>query len=80
MGGDVRKSWVHVLSRDPYENNCRVCIIASKHIIVAFPSYLDLLTLKYGDRMEKSQVTHPRWKRRGSPSEKQRELLSLSSS
>ena len=56
MGGDVRKSWVHVLSIDPYEKNCRVCIIASKHIIVVFPSYLALLMLKYGDRMEKSQV------------------------
>ena len=58
MGGDVRKPWVHVLSRDPCKNNCRVCIIASKHIIVVFPSYLALLMLDYGDRMEKSWVTH----------------------
>ena len=58
MGGNVRKPWVHALSRDPYENNCRVCVIASKHIIVVFPSYLALLMLEYGDRMEKSQVTH----------------------
>ena len=58
MGGDVRKPWVHVLSRDPYENNCRVCIVGSKHFIVVFPSYLALLTLEYGDRMEKSQVAH----------------------
>ena len=56
MGGDVRKPWVHALSRDPYKNNCRVCVVASKHIIVVFPSYLALLTLEYGDRMEKSQV------------------------
>ena len=56
MGGDVRKLWVHALSRDPYKNNCRVCIIVSKNIIVVFPSYSALLTLEYGDRMEKSQV------------------------
>ena len=56
MGGNVRKPWVHVLSRDLYENNCRVCVVVSKHIIVVFPSYLALLTLEYGDRMEKSQV------------------------
>ena len=41
-------------------NNCRVCVVASKHIIVVFPSYLALLMLEYGDRMEKSQVAH-RW-------------------
>ena len=57
MGGDVRKLWVHVLSKDPYKNNCRVCVVASKHVIVVFPSYLALLMLEYGDRMEKSQVT-----------------------
>ena len=56
MGGNVRKLGVHVLSRDPYENYYRVCVVASKHIIVVFPSYLALLTLEYGDRMEKSQV------------------------
>ena len=56
MGGNVRKLWVHALSRDPYKDNCRVCIIASKHIIVVCPSYSALLTLEYGDRMEKSQV------------------------
>ena len=55
MGGNVRKPWVHVLSRDPYKNNCRVCVVASKHIIVVFPSYSALL-LEYGDRMEKSWV------------------------
>ena len=65
MGGDVRKLWVHVLSRDPYENNCRVCVVASKHIIVVFPSYLALLTLEYGDRMEKSWVTHHRVEEEG---------------
>ena len=58
MGDNVRKPWVHVLSRDLCENNCRVCVVASRHIIVVFSSYLDLLTLEYGDRMEKSQVTH----------------------
>ena len=57
MGGDVRKLWVHVLSRDLYESNCRVCVVASKHIIVVFPSYSALLMLEYGDRMEKSRVT-----------------------
>ena len=57
MGGDVRKPWVHVLSRDLCENNCRVCVVASKHIIVVFPSYLALLMLEYGDRMEKGWVT-----------------------
>ena len=57
MGGDVRKLWVHALSGYPYENNCRVCVIVSKHIIVVFPSYSALLTLEYGDRMEKSWVT-----------------------
>ena len=65
MGGDVRKPWVHVLLRDPYENNCRVCVVASKHIIVVFPSYLALLTLEYGDRMEKSWVTHHRAEEEG---------------
>ena len=58
MGGNVRKLWVHVLSRDLYQNNCRVCVVASKHIIVVFPSYSALLMLEYGDRMEKSQVAH----------------------
>ena len=57
MGGNVRELGVHVLSRDPYKNNCRVCIVASKHIIVVFPSYLALLMLEYGNRMEKSWVT-----------------------
>ena len=56
MGGVVRKQWVHILVRDPYKNNCRVCVIASKHILVVFPSYSDLLMLKYGNRMEKSWV------------------------
>ena len=58
MGGDVRKLQVHALSRDPYENNCRVCIIVSKHTIVVFTSYLAFLTLEYGDRMEKTWVAH----------------------
>ena len=49
--------WVHVLSRDPYGNNCRACVVVSKWLIVVFPSYLALLTLEHGDRMEKSQVT-----------------------
>ena len=49
--------WIHVLSRDLCENNCRVCVVASKDTIVVFPSYSALLTLEYGDRMEKSQVT-----------------------
>ena len=65
MRGNVRKLWVHVLSRDPHENNCRVCVVASKCIIVVFPSYLDLLMLKYGDRMEKSWVTHCRVEEEG---------------
>ena len=56
MGGNVRISWVHVLSRDPYENDYKVCVVASKHIIVVFPSYSALLTLRHGDRMEKSSV------------------------
>ena len=46
------------MSRDPYENNCRVCVVANKHIIVVFPSYSALLMLEYGDRMEKSWVAH----------------------
>ena len=60
MGCDVRKPWVHILSRDPCKNNYRVFFVASKCIIVVFPSYSDLLMLTYGDRMEKSQVTHCR--------------------
>ena len=65
MGGNVRKLWVHVLSRDPYKNNYRVCVVASKHIIVVFPSYLALLMLEYGDRMEKSWVAHHRTEEEG---------------
>ena len=65
MGGNVRKPWVHVLLRDPYKSNCRVCVVASKHIIVVFPSYSALLTLEYGDRMEKSWVTHHRVEEEG---------------
>ena len=52
----VFPSYLALLIWDPYENNCGVYVIASKHIIVVFPSYLALLMLKYGDRMEKSQV------------------------
>ena len=57
MRGDVRKLGLHVLSRDPYKNNYRVYVVASKHIIVVFSSYLALLMLEYDNRMEKSQVT-----------------------
>ena len=64
-GGNVRKLGVHVMSRDPYENNYRVCVVASKHIIVVFPSYSALLMLEYGNRIEKSQVTHCRAEEEG---------------
>ena len=43
--------------RDLYENNGGVYAVASNYIIV-FPSYLALLTLRYGNRMEKSWVAH----------------------
>ena len=55
MGDDVRRLWVHVPQRDLYENNGGVYAVASNYIIV-FPSYSALLTLRYGNRMEKSQV------------------------
>ena len=64
MGDDVRKLWVHVPSRDLYKNNGGVYAVASNYIIV-FPSYLALLTLRYGDRMEKSWVTHNRVEEEG---------------
>ena len=54
MGGNVRKLGVPVLSRDSYGNYNRVCIVASKHLFVIFSSYSALLTLEYGDRMEKT--------------------------
>ena len=80
MGGYVRISWVHVLSRDPYEHDYKVCAVASKHIIVVFPSYLALLMLRHRDRMEKSWVTCCRVEEGGFPSGKQKGLLNLNSS
>ena len=42
----------------PYRSNYGACAVASKCIIVIFLSYSALLTLNYGDRMEKSQMAH----------------------
>ena len=56
MGGNVRKLGVPVLSRDSYGDYNRVCIVASKHLFVVFSSYSALMTLEYGDRMEKTWV------------------------
>ena len=42
----------------PYGSDYGACAVASKCIIVIFPSYSALLTLNYGDRMEKSQMAH----------------------
>ena len=55
MGDDIGKLWVHDPQRDLYKNNCVAYAVASNYIIV-FPSYSTLLTLRYGDRMEKSWV------------------------
>ena len=51
MGGDVGKLWIH-------RSDCEACVVASKHIVVTFPSYSALLTLSYGNRMEKSWMAH----------------------
>ena len=40
----------------PYGSYYGACAVASKHIIVIFPSYSALLMLNYGGRMEKSQM------------------------
>ena len=68
--------WVHVLSRDPYENDYKVCAVASKHIIVVFPSYLALLMLRNMEtewRRAGSPTTGQ--KRRGFPSGKQKRVV-----
>ena len=38
------------------ETSMRLAVVSN--YIIVFPSYLALLTLRYGDRMEKSWVTH----------------------
>ena len=40
----------------PCRSNYGACAVVSKCIIVIFLSYSALLTLNYGDRMEKSQM------------------------
>ena len=40
-----------------YEHNCKTCIVEGKCIIIFF-SYMALLTLNYGGRMEKTQEAH----------------------
>ena len=42
----------------PYRSHYGACAVVSKCIIVIFLSYLALLMLNYGDRMEKSQMAH----------------------
>ena len=40
-----------------YKHNCKTCIVEGKRIIIFF-SYIALLTLNYGGRMEKTQEAH----------------------
>ena len=40
-----------------YEHNCKTCIVEGKCIIIFF-SYMALLMLNYGGRMEKTQEAH----------------------
>ena len=42
----------------PYGSNYGAGAVVSKCIIVIFLSYSALLTLNYGDRMEKSRMAH----------------------
>ena len=47
-----------------YERNCKICIVEGKCIIIFF-SYMALLTLNYGGRMEKTQEAHLMVEREG---------------
>ena len=50
-------------SKCPCKFNCETYTVASKYIIVVFSSYTTLLTLTYGDRMEKNREAHHRAER-----------------
>ena len=47
-------------SKCPCKFNCETYTVTSKYIIIVFSSYTTLLTLTYGDRMEKTQEAYCR--------------------
>ena len=52
-------------SECPCKFNCETYTVASKYIIIVFSSYMTLLTLTYGDRMEKTWEAHCRAEQEG---------------
>ena len=53
--GNAQEPRADGISGCPYEFNCKTYIVEGKSIIVIFFSYMALLTLIYGDRMEKTR-------------------------
>ena len=80
MGGNVRKLGVHFCQETLTRIIIGSVLLQVNTLLLFSPSYLALLMLEYGNRIEKSQVTCHRAEEEGSPSEKQRELLSPNSS
>ena len=58
MNGDAKGPCIGSVSGCPCKLNCKAYTVVSKSIIVIFFSYMTLLTLTYGSRMEKTQEAH----------------------
>ena len=56
--GDAKEPHADGISGCSYKFNCKTYMVEDKSIIVIFFSYMALLTLIYGDRMEKTQEAH----------------------
>ena len=65
QNGDAKEPCIGSASGYPYELNCKTYTVASKSIIVIFFSYMTLLSLIYGSRMEKTCEAHCRAEQEG---------------